>query len=94
MRAENKGHDKMIINLLTDEQFLRHCDGSVLSEVEKELLGRLKCKIELLDELVNIVENSDYIQSFNVEHGHLADELREWDEKLGILAKIEGMITK
>ena len=84
----------MIINLLTDRQFLRHCDGLVLTNLEKELLGRLKCKIDLLDELIDIVENSDYIQSFNIEHEHLADELGEWGEKLEILAKIEGMITK
>lgn len=84
----------MISNLLTEKQFLRHCDGLVLTGLEKELLGRLKCKIDLLDELIDIVENSDYIQSFNIEHENLADELREWCEKLEILAKIEGMITK
>ena len=84
----------MIIYLLTDKQFLRHCDGLVLTELEKELVGRLKCKIALLDELVDIVENSDYVQSFSIGHEHLADELGEWCEKLEILAKIEGMITK
>lgn len=78
----------MLIERLTDEQFLRHCDNLPLTTLEKELLWRLKYKIELLDELVNIVENSDYIQSVNVEHEHLADELQNWDEKLEILSKI------
>lgn len=84
----------MIISQLTDKQFLRYVDDLVLTELEKELVGRLKCKIALLDELVDIVENSDYILSFNIEHENLADELREWCEKLEILAKIEWMITK
>ena len=49
----------MIISLLTDEQFLRHVDGLVLTELEKELLGRLKCKIEALSDISSDLSRLD-----------------------------------
>lgn len=66
----------MQLNLLNDEQFIRHVENLQkldTPEIEKELLERLKSKLEILDELTYIIENSDKIDFWGIEHEDLCD---------------------
>ena len=66
----------MQLYLLNDKQFVRHAENLQKidsPEIEKALLERLKSKLEILDELVSILENSDKIDFWGIEHEDLCD---------------------
>lgn len=67
----------MQLNLLNDKPFIRYVENLQKKldapEIEKELLKRLKSKLEILDELTSIIENSDKIDFWGIEHEDLCD---------------------
>lgn len=82
----------MNIDLLNANQFIRHVECLPLTDLEKSLLWRLKCKIELLDELALFIQKSDYAYATCSEHGFILDELQRWEDKLELLSKIENLV--
>lgn len=84
----------MNIELLTDEQFIRHVEALPLTNLEKSLLGRLKWKLSLLDDICLVMNYSEFSSSNNLDHDDILDEIRNWIDKLVTLSKIEMLIEE